>query len=245
MSQFSLLLLLLGVVLASGEDCTDIEDPIKDDARGIWNASRVEFGASGREGKLVPVSASSLPQLPNAFYEGDSYILQYSQRGGKPDVIYFWQGKESDTFEKAASAILAVQLDGQLGGGTAKQVRVEMGEEPAHFLSLFNGTFVTLQGGKKRDQLVEDTDGKRLFKVFGACNQPRGKAGGSSQFLVRTQQVPETKESLNNDDVFILMTPTKNVIWEAEKAAPEEKAAAKKILPSATPVSRQEFDRNL
>jgi len=32
------------------------------------------------------------------------------------------QGKESDTFEKAASAILAVQLDGQVGGA-AKQVR--------------------------------------------------------------------------------------------------------------------------
>ena len=31
------------------------------------------------------------------------------------------QGKESDTFEKAASAILAVQLDGQVGGA-AKQV---------------------------------------------------------------------------------------------------------------------------
>jgi hypothetical protein len=29
------------------------------------------------------------------------------------------------------------------------QVRVEMGEEPAHFLSLFNDTFVTLQGGKE------------------------------------------------------------------------------------------------
>jgi hypothetical protein len=35
----------------------------------------------------------------------------------------FLQGKESDTFEKAASAILAVQLDGQVGGA-AKQVRV-------------------------------------------------------------------------------------------------------------------------
>jgi hypothetical protein len=45
--------------------------------------------------------------------------------------VIFWlhfykgclQGKESDTFEKAASAILAVQLDGQVGGA-AKQVRV-------------------------------------------------------------------------------------------------------------------------
>jgi hypothetical protein len=29
------------------------------------------------------------------------------------------------------------------------QVRVEMGAEPAHFLSIFNGTFLTIQGGKE------------------------------------------------------------------------------------------------
>jgi hypothetical protein len=36
----------------AGEECTDIEDPIKDAGKGVWNASRVEFGANGREVSL-------------------------------------------------------------------------------------------------------------------------------------------------------------------------------------------------
>jgi hypothetical protein len=42
------------------------------------------------------------------------------------------------------------------------QVRVEMGEEPAHFLSLFNDTFVTLQGGKECFQNGSSTIIKKL-----------------------------------------------------------------------------------
>jgi hypothetical protein len=30
-----------------------------------------------------------------------------------------------------------------------------MGEEPAHFLSLFNGTFVTIQGGKEQFKMTK------------------------------------------------------------------------------------------
>jgi hypothetical protein len=36
----------------AGEECTDIEDPIRDAGKGVWNASRVEFGANGREVSL-------------------------------------------------------------------------------------------------------------------------------------------------------------------------------------------------
>jgi len=36
--------------ISAGEQCTDIDDPVKGLASGgKWNASRVEFGASGRE----------------------------------------------------------------------------------------------------------------------------------------------------------------------------------------------------
>lgn len=48
------------------------------------------------------------------------------------------QGKDSTQDEKAASAIHAQRLDGELGG-KAVQIRVSQGSEPTHFLRLFKG----------------------------------------------------------------------------------------------------------
>merc|ERR1712098_788490 len=104
-------LLLFTAASAAAQLCNTVQDPIKrDEGLGPWNVSRVERSGNGRNGRLVPVDSTH--PLPHAFYEGDSYVLQYSVREGrKPDVIYFWQGSKSSIWEKGASAILTVDLD--------------------------------------------------------------------------------------------------------------------------------------
>jgi len=217
-----LLLPLLGV---NGKDCSDVEDPIKRDeaAPGPWNVSRVEWKPSGLQGALVPVTlGGSHPLGKTALYEGDAYVIQYSVRKGRtPDVVYFWQGKSSSMFEKGASAILAVQVD-DATGGRAKQARVAMGEEPAHFLNMMDGNFITLQGGVARKKpTVQDKDGVMLFKVESQCNSV-----GSKKPLVRTNQVDETVSSLNNEDAFILLDMNKKSVftWAAQGSSAEEKS---------------------
>merc|ERR1712013_848437 len=100
---------------AAAQLCSTVQDPIKrDEGLGPWNVSRVERSGNGRNGRLAPVDNTH--PLPHAFYEGDSYVLQYSVREGrKPDVIYFWQGSKSSVWEKGASAILTVDLDNKDG----------------------------------------------------------------------------------------------------------------------------------
>merc|ERR1712013_556147 len=70
---------------AAAQLCSTVQDPIKrDEGLGPWNVSRVERSGNGRNGRLVPVDNAH--PLPHAFYEGDSYVLQYSVREGrKPD----------------------------------------------------------------------------------------------------------------------------------------------------------------
>lgn len=70
----------------------------------------------------------------------------YLHTAEKEGFVYFsfnhyvcrWQGKDSTNDEKAASAIHAQRLDGELGG-KAVQIRVSQGSEPTHFLRLFKG----------------------------------------------------------------------------------------------------------
>jgi hypothetical protein len=88
------------------------------------------------------------PATYGQFFMGDSYVLQYAYgaEGRESYIIYFWQGLDSSVDEKGASALLAKELDDELGGG-ATQVRVVQNKETDHFLTLFRGRFVILRGG--------------------------------------------------------------------------------------------------
>merc|ERR1712112_2366 len=234
--QTSSMLALHWVILTLGavRACNDIEDPVKrdEDAPGPWEISRVEWNSAGRKGKLVPVVlGDSHPLGRTALYEGDSYVINYSfRKGRKPDLIYYWQGSKSSTFEKGASAILTVELDNN-NGGVAKQVRVEMGKEPGHFLNMMGGTLVTLMGGVvKGGKTVQDTDGVMLFRVTSQCN-----AVGTKKPLVRTRQVEETRDSLSDQDAFILDTQRGLFIWAPTGSSAEERKTAETVAKTLFP----------
>ena len=83
------------------------------------------------------------------FFGGDSYIVRYTYIVNKKEcyIIYFWQGSQSSQDEKGTSALLAKQMDDDLGGA-ATQVRVVMGKEPLHFIRCFGGNMVVHSGGR-------------------------------------------------------------------------------------------------
>jgi len=122
-----------------------------------------------------------------------------------------------------------VDLDNK-NGGVARQARVDMNQEPSHFLNIFKGTFVTLLGGVEREQVQQDTDGTMLFRVRADCNNV-----GDKKPLVRTNQVEESEDNINDDDVFILNTPKQLFMYVGKDASPEEKTAAVKVAKSLFP----------
>ncbi|KAJ7375648.1 hypothetical protein OS493_039843 [Desmophyllum pertusum] len=70
------------------------------------------------------------PNLHGVFFSGDSYVIKYSftAHWRRQMIIYFWQGARSSIDERAASAMLADQMDKNLGG-IATQVRVVQNKE--------------------------------------------------------------------------------------------------------------------
>jgi hypothetical protein len=159
------------------------------------------------------------------FYAGDSYVLLYSYKINGKDawIIYFWQGRDSSTDEKAASAIVAAQMDKDMGGAPV-QVRVVQNKEPNHFLTLFKGKMIVHEGGhasgfkNRGDKDSYDADGISLFHIK-----------GTNEMNTRAIQVPEKAASLNSGDCFALLTPDAVHIWQGKGANATELKTAKSV----------------
>ncbi|MED6242284.1 hypothetical protein ATANTOWER_002434, partial [Ataeniobius toweri] len=146
------------------------------------------------------------------------YQYQHSDRQGH--IIYIWQGAESSQDETGASAVLAVKLDDELGGG-AVQVRVVQGKEPAHLMSMFGGRpMVVYKGGTSREGGQSEPTETRLFQV-------RANPAGDTR-AVEMEEVPGelTQDDLAPDDVMILDTWDQVFVWIGNEAHDEEKMEA-------------------
>uniref|UniRef100_A0AAR2M1C3 Gelsolin n=1 Tax=Pygocentrus nattereri TaxID=42514 RepID=A0AAR2M1C3_PYGNA len=169
-----------------------------------------------RRGDKVPVDPSTYGQ----FYGGDSYIILYNYRHGgrQGHIIYIWQGLDSTQDETGASAILAAQLDDELGGGPV-QVRVVQGKEPAHLMSLFGGKpLVVYKGGTSREGGQTAFAPTRLFQV-------RSNSAGCT----RAVEVDAVASNLNSNDAFILVTPAGSFLWVGVGASDPEKRGAQEL----------------
>ncbi|XP_042372592.1 gelsolin-like [Plectropomus leopardus] len=154
------------------------------------------------------------------FFGGDSYIIQYHYHhdNRQGDLIYIWQGAESSQDEVGASAILAVQLDDELGGG-AVQVRVVQGKEPAHLLSLFKGQpMVVHKGGTSREGGQSEAAETRLFQV-------RANPAGDC----RAVEVDVSSSSLNSNDVLLLISSGGSWMWRGRGSSEAEVQGAEKL----------------
>jgi len=167
------------------------------------------------------------PALYGQFYSGDSFIVLYEYKtptGRDQAFIYFWQGLKSSQDEKAASAILAMQLDDEMGGFPV-QCRVVQNKEPPHFYLIFKEKLVIHTGGiasgfnNSDEKDYQDVDGTRLFHV---------KA--TNDYNIRAIQVEERAASLNSGDCFVLESPKQLYLWFGNGCSKEERDFTKKIF---------------
>lgn len=162
-------------------------------------------------------------ELYGQFWGGDSYVILYTYQRSDQEayVVYFWLGDTSSQDERGSAAILAQQLDDQMGGAPV-QVRVTQGKEPAFFRQMFNGSMIVHPGGvasgwkNKRDTNSFDEDGIGLYRIRG--NQPNN---------VVCSQVPELASSLNSCDTFVLRNyhQQKVFVWTGGQTSEAESQA--------------------
>jgi len=127
------------------------------------------------QGKWIATGANLQPQPMERlchFSRASSYVLHHRYRqararddgtltsaGSDVDIVFFWQGANSDVKEKGKSAVLTIELDQKELSGNATQVRVEHGKESADFLWALGGMiFIHMPG--------EEPTGPFLYEVF-------------------------------------------------------------------------------
>lgn len=169
----------------------------------IWridNNTPVSIGASG------------------VLFGSKAYVLKYHYKKGGEEgfVIYYWQGKNASTKDKARSALYTSQLDRELNDA-ALQVRVVQGHEPRHFLKIFKGKLVTYTNDDAADKV-------HLFRIRGTCAED-----------VRADERDAIASSLASDDVFVLRTPSNAFIWNGLGASKFEKEMASVVINAIAP----------
>ncbi|KAK1151281.1 advillin-like [Acipenser oxyrinchus oxyrinchus] len=172
----------------------------------VWRIENLE---------LVPVE----PEWHGFFYGGDCYLVLYTYEVNckKHYLLYIWQGRHATQDELAASAFQAVTLDQQYGDEPV-QVRITMGKEPRHFMSMFKGKMVIFEGGSSRKGNTAPEPPVRLFQVKGT--EPSN---------TKAIEVPAFSSSLNSNDVFMLKHQEGCFIWCGKGSSGDERQMAKQV----------------
>uniref|UniRef100_UPI00398E4FC2 advillin n=1 Tax=Pristiophorus japonicus TaxID=55135 RepID=UPI00398E4FC2 len=185
------------------------QERMVDDGTGkteVWRIENLE---------LVPVD----PERHGFLYGGDCYLILYTYQVNRKQhfILYMWQGRHATQDELAASAFHAVELDQKFDGAPV-QVRVIMGKEPRHFMTIFKGKVIILEGGTSRKSNNQPEPPIRLFQVHGSDNSN-----------TKAIEVPAYASSLNSNDVFLLKIDTNCYLWCGKGSSGDERAMAKEL----------------
>lgn len=178
------------------------ETALVDDGSGSCQIWRVE----GFRRKLVD------PKTHGQFYGGDCYIVMYTPRGTRNNILYYWRGSKATRDEVTALPRLTIETHEKECEENSTQIRVVQGKEPAHMMMLFGGNpLIVHAGGTSRAGGQTKPASTRLFHV-------KSFYGGNCRAI----EVPCKASSLNSNDAFLLLSSKSAYIWVGSGASEKE-----------------------
>ncbi|KAJ8705038.1 hypothetical protein PYW08_012358 [Mythimna loreyi] len=161
----------------------------------------------------------------SVLYQSDVYVVKYeytNESGADAVIIYYWVGSEASADDKQAALELVSQIEEELEG-TPTVVKVPQGKENKHFLTIFKGSLAVMFGSTDKPENSKGTyedDNIRLFRVEGT------EVGVD----IRVTQVPETADSLEDDDVYVLETKEVVYIWIGKESNDTERETVASVV---------------
>ncbi|CEM20072.1 unnamed protein product [Vitrella brassicaformis CCMP3155] len=184
-------------------------------------------GAGEKEGvEIWRVEKLKIVRWPReqygSFFDGDAYIVlhSYKKKGGDKMLynVHFWIGVGASQDEAAVAAYKTVELDDRLGQ-LPVQFRQVQDHETDEFLDLFQPSMMVMSGG------VESG----FTKVEPTAYKPRLLHVKGQRKAMRVRQVPLTRDSINDGDVYVLDAGLSLYQWNGTAAGVFEKRKGNEV----------------
>uniref|UniRef100_A0A8C7QA99 Villin-1 n=1 Tax=Oncorhynchus mykiss TaxID=8022 RepID=A0A8C7QA99_ONCMY len=148
------------------------------------------------------------------FYEGDSYIILYTNKMNSSFTydIHFWLGKDTSNDEQGAAAIYTTMMDEHLGG-VAVQHREAQGYESDTFRGYFKQGIIYKKGGVASGMKQVETNTYNIRRLLHVKGKKHVVAG----------EVDMSWSSFNKGDVFLLDLGNLIIQWNGPKSNRMEK----------------------
>ncbi|GBP88363.1 Gelsolin, cytoplasmic [Eumeta japonica] len=172
------------------------------------------------EGELVDVS-EKFHSGPSVLYQGDAYVVQYKYEAASGEdayVLYWWIGADADADDKKVASTEVSRLEEEVKPFDIFQMILQGYDLRAkmwHAYAWKGCHLIVLLGSKGNEYKTDNSkgsyeeDGVRLFKVEGT----------EPGVDMRAVQVPESADSLEDDDVYVLETSGTVYIWHGKASA--------------------------
>ncbi|KAM4612488.1 advillin [Polymixia lowei] len=167
----------------------------------IWRVEKME---------LVQVPEKSYGN----FYDGDCYILLYTQKMGScvSYDIHYWIGSQSSQDEQGAAAVYAIQLDDFLGASPVQHREVQ-NHESESFRGYFRYGVIYKKGGVASGMRHTETNSYDIQRLLHVKGKKR----------VVAMEVEKSWGSFNLGDVFLLDIGKTIIQWNGPESNRKEK----------------------
>uniref|UniRef100_A0AAR2LJ50 Villin-1 n=1 Tax=Pygocentrus nattereri TaxID=42514 RepID=A0AAR2LJ50_PYGNA len=154
------------------------------------------------------------PKTYGQFYEGDSYIVLYTQKISSSFTydIHFWLGNSTSVDEQGAAAIYTTMMDEHLGG-VAVQHRETQGYESPTFQGYFKNGIIYKKGGVASGMKQVETNTYNVRRLLHVKGKKHVVAG----------EVDMSWNSFNKGDVFLLDLGNLIIQWNGPKSSYTER----------------------
>uniref|UniRef100_A0A8C9WKY3 Villin-1 n=1 Tax=Scleropages formosus TaxID=113540 RepID=A0A8C9WKY3_SCLFO len=168
-------------------------------------SNRAELFSLSQNMEMVPVPSKVYGQ----FFEGDSYIILYTQKTSSSFTydIHFWLGKDTSQDEQGSAAIYTTLMDDHLGG-VAVQHRETQGCESDTFRGYFKQGIMYKKGGVASGLKQVETNTYNIRRLLHVKGKKHVVAG----------EVEMSWNSFNKGDVFLLDLGNLIIQWNGPQS---------------------------
>lgn len=175
--------------------------------------------------KVYRIDSDDIVDIPKRFgqvlYSDNCYIIHYQTHAPAnghsiKNLIYLWIGRQCRQTDKTTGELFLAEMFDHFNTNVA-QIRIHDGEEPPHFLQLFKGKLIILNGPDVKEN-------NRKFPPAFIL-----KVVGNSSYTAKAIQVPN-KASHSPTDCYIIKAISGTVwVWCGHSSTGDTREMAKNI----------------